>query len=152
MENGIEEILTEHNAQDQVETKVEELSDKTLAEVAYDHTNEEKKSEIQKEIEREAAENIAIPDPIIEEKEEEKIETNETVETESEEDVSEVVNEIMEEDDKDIQKKQWEELLTSLRDEVLKLQRVEKEKDIELKAQEKRIQELIEENKDLKYS
>lgn len=158
MENGIDEMLTEHNAQtDVVETqKEEDLSDKTLAEVAYDHNSEEVKSEIQKEIEKEAAENVSIPEPIIqEEKTEEVVEqkSDETIiEEKKEEDVKEVVDEIMEEDDKEVQKKQWEELLTALRDKVLHLERVEKEKEIENKALEKRIEELIAENKDLKYS
>lgn len=139
------------------------MSDKTLAEVAYDHQTDEKKSEIQKEIEKEAAENTAIPDPIIKEPEVAEVEetkvvdTNEEPKIETEEvvdewEVSEVVDELMKEDDKELQKKQREELLTTLRDENLTLKREKKEFEIEISAQDKKIQELIEEVKNLKYS
>lgn len=141
------------------EVKMEEW-EKTLAETIYEAGQEEQKSQIQKEIEEEVSQ-YQIPEPqsevvkeIVEEVVEEVTDTTsaEIEQKTVEEDVKEVIAEIRKEDDVEKQNKQWEELLLSLREDYIWLERVVKEKDIEIKTLNKKNEELIEENKDLKYS
>ena len=159
MEKWIEELaweLTETKVEEVITPEVAEDLDTspTLVESIYDASLEEKKSEIQKEIEREAAE-YQIPEPTVEETTGETVTDEVSVEIElkaAEEDVKEVIEEIRKETDLDKQNKQWEELLLSLREDILWLERKAKEDKIEIKTLDEKNKSLIQENKDLKYS
>jgi hypothetical protein len=135
-----------------------EVSEKTLEETVYDKSIEEEKTQKQKELDDEIAK-YKIPD-IEDEAEENEKETENTVdpiadyieEKSIEEEVKEVVEEIHNEKDSDLQKKQWESLLVSLREDIVSLKASLKEKQIENKTLTKRQEELIEEVNELKYS
>lgn len=159
----VEPVIVEEpkSIEDNVEdTKVvePEVSEKTLEETVYDKSIEEEKTQKQKELDDEIAK-YKIPD-IEEEAEENEKETENTVdpiadyieEKSIEEEVKEVVEEIHNEKDSDLQKKQWESLLVSLREDIVSLKASLKEKQIENKTLTKRQEELIEEVNELKYS
>lgn len=154
------ETVVEEVVEQVVEEVITEQSEKTLAETIYDGKQSEQIAAIQKEIEEEVAQ-YQIPEPetksvseVIEEKVEEVIDnTSADIEQKTvEEDVKEVIAEIRKEDDVEKQNKQWEQLLLTLREDYLWLQRDLKERDIEIKTLNKKNEELIEQNKDLKYS
>jgi cell division protein FtsB len=69
-----------------------------------------------------------------------------------ENEVKDVVEEIDSEKDVDLKRKQREELLVSLREDIISHKRDIKEKEIEIKTLTKRQEELITEIKELKYS
>lgn len=155
-EQSTEETIVD-DVQEEQKKDEEEQSWKTLSEVVYEKSIEEQKMQKQLELEEEAKK-YKIPDiDEPEKKEEEKEEVVDEVavaidEEVDKQEIKDVIEEINSEPDKDVQTQQRENLLISLREDNIALARISKEKDIEIKTLTKRIEELVEENKELKYS
>jgi hypothetical protein len=154
-----EEVIPEGEPVEEVKPKEEakDGDEPTLAEVVYEDSIEDEKLKAQKELEEEAK-SMSIPEPVVGDEEEA---TQEQVDTQLEEEiekkateteVKEVIEEIRKEEDFDKQNKQWEDLLLSLREDILASERALKEKDLEIKTIVKKNEELMQEVQDLKYS
>jgi len=174
MDGGIEnlaspwEVLKTNVTNDEVPvstevTETNEVKDEsllTLEETLYDKVIEEDKDEKKAELEAEISK-YKIPDIEEVETEVKQWESNEIeinpIEEEidqkaMEDEVKDVVEEIDNEKDTKIKRKQWEDLLISLREDIVSQKRQIRENEIEIQALIKRQEELIEENSDLKYS